>query len=263
MQRRAAIVGAGVTGLVAGRELARRGFAVTLYERWPDVGGQASAFDVGGGVLVERYYHHLFRSDREMIALHEELLPGTLEWHRSSVGMYSGGRIWPFVSPRDLLAYAPLPPLERLRLGLAVLRLVRRRDWQRMDDIGALAWLRVASGERTLASVWRPLMLGKFGEDAERIPLAWLWSKFVLRRSKLGGKSATGELLGYPRGSFQAICRRPCRRPARAWRQHLSRPRSGPHTTRRRRAHSRLRRPGGVPQAAGRRVGGLRQRGTR
>jgi len=39
MQRRAAIVGAGVTGLVAGRELARRGFAVTLYERWPDVGG--------------------------------------------------------------------------------------------------------------------------------------------------------------------------------------------------------------------------------
>ena len=207
MQRRAAIVGAGVTGLVAGRELARRGFAVTLYERWPDVGGQASAFDVGGGVLVERYYHHLFRSDREMIALHEELLPGTLEWHRSSVGMYSGGRIWPFVSPRDLLAYAPLPPLERLRLGLAVLRLVRRRDWQRMDDVGALAWLRGASGERTLASVWRPLMLGKFGEDAERIPLAWLWSKFVLRRSKLGGKSATGELLGYPRGSFQAICR--------------------------------------------------------
>jgi protoporphyrinogen oxidase len=50
-------------------------------------------------------------------------------------------------------------------------------------------------------------MLGKFGEDAERIPLAWLWSKFVLRREKLGGKSATGEQLGYPRGSFQAICR--------------------------------------------------------
>src|SRR5439155_112519 len=70
-----------------------------------------------------------------------------------------------------------------------------------------LAWRGVEGGEHTLASVWRPLMLGKFGEDAERIPLAWLWSKFVLRRSKLGGKSATGELLGYPRGSFQAICR--------------------------------------------------------
>src|SRR5207302_1295133 len=44
---------------------------------------------------------------------------------------------------------------------------------------------------------------------------------------------------------------RACRRLARAWRQHLSRPRGGPHPTRRRRAHSRLRRPGGVPQAAG------------
>src|SRR5439155_1134486 len=66
MPRRVAIVGAGVTGLVAGRELARRGFSVELYERWPDVAGQASAFEVAPGVWLERYYHHLFPSDREM-----------------------------------------------------------------------------------------------------------------------------------------------------------------------------------------------------
>jgi protoporphyrinogen oxidase len=207
MQRRIAIVGAGVTGLVAARELARRGHKVTLYERWPDVGGQASAFDVGGGVLVERYYHHLFRSDRDMIDLHEELLPGCLEWHRSSVAMYSRGRIWPFTSPRDLLTYAPLPRIDRIRLGLAVMRLVRRADWQRMDDLSALAWLRSASGARALAEVWTPLMLGKFGRDAERVPLAWLWSKLVLRRQKLAGRGARVEELGYPAGSFQAICR--------------------------------------------------------
>jgi protoporphyrinogen oxidase len=202
---RIAVIGAGITGLVAARELARAGWSVEIFERWPDVAGQASAFDVGSGVLVERYYHHLFRSDLEMVKLHEELLPGELEWHRSSVGMFARGRVWPFLSPRDLLAYAPVPAIDRFRLGLAVLSLARRRDWERMDDIGALEWLRHASGPRALDAVWTPLLLGKFGPDAERVPLAWLWSKLVLRRQKLGGSGATREELGYPRRSFQAI----------------------------------------------------------
>ena len=204
MPSRIAIIGAGITGLVAGRELARRGFAVTLIERWPDVGGQASAFDVGGGVWLDRYYHHLFQSDAEMIALHDELLPGELERHSSSVGMWANGRIWPFTSPFDLLAYAPLPIVDRARLGLAVLRLQRRADWEAMDDMPAFEWLRRECGARALDAVWRPLMLAKFGDDAERIPLAWLWSKLILRR-RLRGSSATSEELVYPRGSFRPI----------------------------------------------------------
>jgi protoporphyrinogen oxidase len=203
--RRVAIVGAGVAGLVAGRELARRGHHVTLYDRWPDVAGQASAFDLGNGVWIDRYYHHLFQSDSDMIRLHDELLPGELEWHTSSVGIWARGRVWPFVSPLDLLRYRPLPLVDRLRLGYSVLRLTARTDWERMDDIGALECLRKASGERALASVWTPLMLGKFGADSERVPLAWLWSKFRLRR-KLRGSGATKEQLGYPRRSFRAIC---------------------------------------------------------
>src|SRR5437899_2742799 len=144
--RRIAIVGAGVTGLVAGRELARRGFAVTLVDRWPDVAGQASAFEVAPGVWLERYYHHLFPSDCAMIELHEELLPGELEWHPSTVGIFTGGRAYPFVTPRDLLTYAPLPLADRVPLGFVVLRLVGRTDWERMDDIGALEWLRRTCG---------------------------------------------------------------------------------------------------------------------
>jgi protoporphyrinogen oxidase len=205
MNRHVAVIGAGITGLVAARELARVGWSVEVFERWPDVAGQASAFDVGSGVLVERYYHHFFRSDLEMVALHDELLPGELEWHRSSVGMFARDRIWPFTTPRDLLAYSPVPLVDRVRLGLAMLSLARRSDWERMDDIGALEWLRKATGPRALDAVWTPLLLGKFGPDAERIPLAWLWSKLVLRRQKLGGSGATREELGYPRRSFQAI----------------------------------------------------------
>src|SRR3989442_7218344 len=70
MPRRVAIVGAGVTGLVAAWELARRHFAVDLYERWPDVAGHASAFEVAPGGWLERYYHHPARAVRELLALH-------------------------------------------------------------------------------------------------------------------------------------------------------------------------------------------------
>jgi protoporphyrinogen oxidase len=205
MPRRVAIVGAGVAGLVAARELARRGYAVTLLERWPDVAGQASAFDLGNGVWVDRYYHHLFQSDAEMIALHDELLPGQLEWHDSSVAIWARGRTWPFVSPKDLLTYSPIPPVDRLRLGLAVMRLVARTDWERMDDIAALDWLRDNCGERAVGAVWQPLLFSKFGEHASTIPLAWLWSKLNLRR-RLRGTGAAKEQLGYPRNSFRAIC---------------------------------------------------------
>ncbi len=206
MGRRVAIIGAGVTGLVAGRELARIGFAVDVYERWPDIAGQASAIDLGGGVFIERYYHHLFESDREMTALHDDLLPGELEWHTSTVAMYSDGRFWPFVSPLDLLRYGPLPPVDRVRLGLAVLRLTRSAPAAADDDVSALAWMRAACGERAVERVWSPLMLGKFGEDAAEIPLAWLRSKLALRRQRLAGRGAARERLGYPRRSFRAIC---------------------------------------------------------
>jgi protoporphyrinogen oxidase len=101
--------------------------------------------------------------------------------------------VWPFVGPLDLLRYRPLPLVDRLRLGAAVLRLTGRRDWERMDDVSALDWLREACGKRAVDSVWTPLLLGKFGREAERIPLAWIWSKMVLRREKLRGSSAARE----------------------------------------------------------------------
>jgi protoporphyrinogen oxidase len=61
-----------------------------------------------------------------------------------------------------------------------------------------------ACGDAALDAVWGPLLLRKFGDEAERVPLAWLASKLGLRR-KLRGKSAGREMLGYPKASFQRI----------------------------------------------------------
>src|SRR4051812_22052293 len=121
---RVAVIGAGVTGLVAALRLAQGGDEVVVYERWPGLGGMAATLDVGGGHRLERYYHHWFTSDRHVLALCEEL-GVALDWLPSSVGFYAGGVLHPFTTPLDLLRFSPLPPATRLRMGLAVVRLQR------------------------------------------------------------------------------------------------------------------------------------------
>ena len=100
---RIAVLGAGVAGLVAGLRQTQAGHTVDVYERWPGLGGQAATIDVGGGHRLERYYHHLFSTDRHIAALYDELgMPDELEWLSSSVAYFADGKQWPFVTPLDL-----------------------------------------------------------------------------------------------------------------------------------------------------------------
>ena len=206
MSARVAVVGAGVAGLTAAYELGRAGAHCDVYERWPGLGGQAATLDVGGGVLLERYYHHLFTSDRHIAALYRKLeLPDAIEWRPSSVGFFAAGRIHPFTTPIDLLRFPPLSPLERLRLGLAVVDLqYRGRDVGPFEGVTAKEWVVRRVGRGGWESMWGPLLRGKFGGRAEEISMAWLWSKLTLRR-QVKGQEARGEVLGYPRGSFEPL----------------------------------------------------------
>ena len=85
MSRTYAVLGAGALGLTAALRLAQRGHHVTVLEREPLPGGLAAGFRVGGedGPWLEKFYHHLFRSDRHAIGLIRELgLEPDLTWHR-------------------------------------------------------------------------------------------------------------------------------------------------------------------------------------
>ena len=70
---RVAVLGAGVAGLVCAHRLSQAGHVCDVYERWPGLGGQAATLDVGGGHRLERYYHHLFTTDRHIAALYDEV----------------------------------------------------------------------------------------------------------------------------------------------------------------------------------------------
>jgi protoporphyrinogen oxidase len=199
---RIAVLGAGVCGLVAAHRLTAAGHAVDVYERWPGLGGQAATLDVGGGHRLERYYHHLFTSDRHIAALYDELgMPDELEWRRSTVAFFAEGRQWPFVTPGDLLRFGPLAPQDRVRMGVAVLALQRLgRSPEPYEGITARAWIERWMGRGAWRAVWGPLLRGKFGSRAEDIAMVWLWNKLRLRREAPGE-----ERLGYPRGSWETL----------------------------------------------------------
>ena len=77
-----------------------------VYERWPGLGGQAATLDVGDGVLLERYYHHLFTSDRDIAELAGSSGLGRIDLLSSSVAFFRMART-PFTSPVDLLRFSP------------------------------------------------------------------------------------------------------------------------------------------------------------
>jgi protoporphyrinogen oxidase len=201
-----AVLGAGVAGLVCAYRLTQAGHVCDVYERWPGLGGQAATIDVGGGARLERYYHHLFTSDRHIIELYEELGMGDeLEWKPSSMAFFVDGRQWPFTTPMDLLRFGPLSPAARVRMGLAVLMLQKRaREVGPFESITAREWIERRMGRGPWRKVWGPLLRGKFGERAEDISMAWLWSKLTLRR-QLEGDEARHEQLGYPARSWERL----------------------------------------------------------
>lgn len=200
-----AIVGGGAAGLAAGYELGLNGHSVSIFERSPFVGGQASTFDVFG-VPLERGYHHLFTSDVDMIQLINEIgLGDKLKWISSSVGTLHDNQIYDFVSPIDLLLFKPLPFFDRIRLGLMTLYLQRVKDWQRFEKITAHEWLLDFSGHRIYETFWEPMLRGKFGEQYYKtISMAWIWGKIHTRFASRG-KGFGGEKLGYPVDSFGEI----------------------------------------------------------
>jgi protoporphyrinogen oxidase len=200
---RVAVIGAGVCGLVAAHRIAAAGHAVDVYERWPGLGGQAATIDVGGGHLLERYYHHLFTSDRHIAKLYDELgMPDALEWRPSSVAMFAHGRQWPFTSPLDLLRFGPMPPFDRVRMGAAVVGLQKLANKREpYEDVTARAWIERYMGAAAWREVWGPMLRGKFGERADDIAMVWIWNKLRLRR----GDDSREEKLGYPRDSFETL----------------------------------------------------------
>jgi protoporphyrinogen oxidase len=204
MSQRVAIIGGGFSGLVAAYRLSQAGVDVTVLEASNEVGGLAAGFELNG-YAVEKAYHFLYKTDEYILGLLEELgLRDKLSFHRSSVSTYYGGVLYPMMSPVDLLRFAPLSFTNRIRAGLAVLWLQRVKNWRKLSDTTALAWLRKWAGRQVTDVIWEPLLRGKFDRYYDKVTMSWLWGRVKQRVDSRDAK-ARGEVLGYFDGGFKIL----------------------------------------------------------
>lgn len=198
------IVGAGFTGLTAALDLAQGGQRVTVLDGDDSVGGLAGSFETGAGQRLEKFYHHWFTNDQYVIDLVKELGTESEVVHRPTrTGSYYANTIFRLSKPLDVLRYTPLSPIGRLRLGLLVLQARMVRDWKALENETAAHWLQRLCGREVYEKVWKPLLIGKFGQYHEEISAVWFWNKLALRGGSRGKGGA--EVLAYYRGGFAAL----------------------------------------------------------
>ena len=201
------IIGGGVTGLALAWELRRSGHEILLFERG-GLGGLAGGFrfPLRPSVYLEKYYHHIFRSDAEIIGLIHDLgLGGDLLWLPSRTGLYASGRVWPFQSPLDLLRFQPIPSAwQRVLMGLNLLDLKHRRRYEPLNTLTCRRFFASRFNTPAFERLWLPLLHQKFGERKEEIPASFLWGRVSPRTSS---RQNGAEVLGYLRGGFPRLFR--------------------------------------------------------
>lgn len=206
MQKKIAVIGGGMTGLSTAYYLSLNPiYQIDLYEKNADFGGLLGLLTING-VGFEGYYHHLFKCDKDIIKLTHELnIDHKLLYLPSSVGIYHNNKIYPFSKPKDLLNFTPLPIIDRIRLGAVAVylqKLVTEKNWRKLRGVSASNWMRKYSGPKAYSVIWEPLLKGKFGEHADGVSMAWLWSRLHLRSKSRNGAN---EELVYLDGGFKLL----------------------------------------------------------
>ena len=183
-----AVIGAGVAGLAAAHDLARAGHAVTLYEAAGEPGGLAAGFrDPNWDWPVEKFYHHWFQSDTDVLGLINEIgASSKVFFPRPITSLWYQGRAHPFDSPIAALKYPGLSWPAKIRFGFAGLYLRFTKQWHLLEQTTVEKWATRWMGREAYQRLWQPMLIGKFGEEYQQVNMAWFWARLYKRSPKLG-----------------------------------------------------------------------------
>lgn len=184
-----AILGAGYGGMVAAWDLRKAGHDLTIFEAANYAGGLASGFkEPHWDWSVEKFYHHWFQSDSEMLELIRELgLEDKVIFPRPLTVMLHKNKWYPFDSILNALLFPGLGfGLNKIRFGFVGLFLRITKNWQALEKVTAHEWMMKYAGKKVYEQMWQPLLIGKFASYYKDVNMAWLWARMHARTTRLG-----------------------------------------------------------------------------
>ncbi len=189
-KRKIAVIGAGFAGLSAALDLIKVGHEVVVFEASGNPGGLASGFkEDHWDWSVERFYHHWFQSDANLLGLIEELgWSDQVLFPKPVSVMYHKGKFYPFDSIKAALLYPGLGwGINKIRFGLVGLYLRFTKNWKPLEKVTTEQWMRSKAGNFVFESMWKPMLDGKFGENwSDKVNMAWMWARLHVRTTRLG-----------------------------------------------------------------------------
>ncbi|MEF8776607.1 MAG: NAD(P)/FAD-dependent oxidoreductase [Haloarculaceae archaeon] len=205
------VVGGGIAGLSAAYRLQDHGHEVHVFEASEDLGGLAAVYDTPGDP-IEKFYHHLSKSEETIVEVIEDLgLGDELEWRYGSTANYVEGEVHPMDKPWEILAYPHLSVYDKFRLGMLVLDVDVRggipsfSTYERLEDfedVPVKEFVLDHTSRGCFENFFRPLLEAKFGDRWEDVSAAWLLGRIKFRGER---DVLRGEILGYLEGGFGTL----------------------------------------------------------
>jgi len=84
------------------------------------------------------------------------------------------------------ITFPGFSPIDVIRFGTVSAFLRFSNPWRRLEQYTADKWLRKWYGGRVYETVWRPLLIGKFGPHYLNVNMAWMWARLKARTPRLG-----------------------------------------------------------------------------
>jgi protoporphyrinogen oxidase len=205
------VVGGGIAGLAAAYRLQQRGHEVQVFEASDQIGGLAAVHETAGDP-IEKFYHHLSKSEETIVDLAGDLgLDDALEWRTGENAYYVDGIVHPMDKPWEILAYPHLSLYDTFRLGMLVLDVDVRGGvpsfdtYERLEDfedVGVEDFIVEHTTRGCFERFFRPLLEAKFGDRWEDVSAAWLLGRIKFRGER---DILEGEVLGYLEGGFGTL----------------------------------------------------------
>ncbi|SDF07009.1 NAD(P)/FAD-dependent oxidoreductase [Halorientalis regularis] len=202
------VVGGGVAGLAAAHRLQQAGHEVQVFEASDDVGGLAAVYETAGD-SIEKFYHHLSKSEETIVEVAEELgLGDRIEWRVGKNAYYVDGVVHPLDTAWEILAYPHLSLYDKFRLAMLTMEVDVRGgvptfdtydDLEAFEDVPIKQFLLDHTTRSVYENFWDPLLDAKFGSRKEDVSAAWLLGRVKFRGER---DLLRGEILGYPDGGF-------------------------------------------------------------